>query len=148
MGNGTAVGLGQWGSPVGWFTRRGGGSSEGPGLTGTVKDGAVRANTKQPCGAAADGADDGMLEELLADLSADFLEWEDEEEDQTPLECRVCDSEADRRQSVLDALLDMSSEEEEEDDEKMEAQKWIEEVTGQIAIGDSNDRIETIEETM
>jgi hypothetical protein len=42
----------------------------------------------------------------------------------------------------------MSSEEEEEDDEKMEAQKWIEEVTGQIAIGDSNERIETIEETM
>jgi hypothetical protein len=51
---------------------------------------------------------------------------------------------------MLDAVLGMSSEEEEEDndDEKMEAQKWIEEVTGQIAIGDSNDRVETIEETM
>ena len=151
VGNDRADELVQWGKSDGPFTRLGRGISEGPGLTGPVMDGPVRANAEQPPGAAADGADDDMLEELLADLPADFLEWDDEEEDQTPPECRVRDPKADRRQSVLDALLDMSSEEEEEDDEKMEAQRRIEEVTEQIAIGDRKDRedrIETIEETM
>jgi hypothetical protein len=109
VGNDRANELVQWGKSDGPFTRLGRGISEGPSLIGPVKDGPRRANAEQPPGVAADGADDGMLEELLADLPADFLEWVNEEEDQTPLECRVRDSEADRRQSVLDALLDMSS---------------------------------------
>ena len=81
VGNDRADELVQWGKSDGPFTRLGRGISEGPGLTGPVKDGPVRANAEQPPGAAADGADDDMLEELLADLPADFLEWEDEEED-------------------------------------------------------------------
>ena len=104
----------QWGKSAGPFTRLGRGISEGPGLTGPVTDGPVRKTAVQSPGVATDEADndDGMLRELLANLPADFLEWDEEEENEVPENCRVRDPAEDGRHSQIDALFSMSSEEE------------------------------------
>ena len=106
----------QWGKSDGPFTRLGQGISEGPGLTGPVTDGPVRKTAVQSPGEVTDEADndDGMLRELLANLPADFLEWDDEEEDEVPENCKVRDPAEDSRHSLVDALFSMSSEEENE----------------------------------
>ena len=115
-GNDRADELVQWGKSDGPFTRLGQGISEGPGLTGPVTDGPVRKTAVQSPGEVTDEAnnDDGMLRELLANLPADFLEWDDEEEDKVPEKCQVRDLAEDSRHSLVDALFSMSSEEENE----------------------------------
>ena len=115
-GNDRADELVQWGKSAGPFTRLGRGISEGPGLTGPVTDGPVRKNAVQSPGEATDEADndDGMLRELLANLLADFLEWDEEVENEVPENCKVRDPAENSRHSLIDALFSMSSEEENE----------------------------------
>ena len=100
----------QWGKSDGPSTRLGWSISEGPGLTGPVTDGPVRKIVEQSPGEVTDEAenDDGMLRELLrellANLPADFLECDEEEENEVPENCRVWDPAEDSRHSIVDAL--------------------------------------------
>jgi hypothetical protein len=90
--------------------------------------------------------EDNMLGELLSDLPEGFLEWAAEAlaadwQDAVPADQRSREPVVGRRQSLVDALFSESEEEE----EKEEAQKKIDRVTEQIALGDVGGSSDTIQ---